>query len=135
MDIIYVIKIQALWRGFMSRKGKIVPCTSCGHPMTITPKEYPETMSAVFIHTCSWCATKPCDCLECKMGKVIFCPGCGDDDCTGICTPCNICYSDKCDGYCERYIPCCMCGNDCADGDYESWRFCSRRCMVDAGRD
>jgi hypothetical protein len=33
------------------------------------------------------------------------------------------------------YIACCMCGGDCRGGDYESWRFCSRRCMVRAGSD
>jgi hypothetical protein len=48
---------------------------------------------------------------------------CGDWLCTGyLCSE-------------ERYIPCCMCGDNCADGDYESWRFCTRSCMVRASRD
>ena len=33
------------------------------------------------------------------------------------------------------YIACCVCGNDCRGGDYERWRFCTRRCMVSAARD
>jgi hypothetical protein len=45
---------------------------------------------------------------------------CGDWLCTGC-------------GY--RYISCCVCGGNCADGDYEKWGFCSRRCMVRAGSD
>ena len=148
MDFKHIIKIQALWRGFMSRKGKIVPCACCGHPMTITPKEYPETMSAAFIHTCAWCAAeKSFNCLECKMGMVVFCPGCGSDDCNGHCRTdlgpcgcsyctkaCDTCGSGDCSGDCEPYIACCMCGDNCYDGDYPSWRFCSRRCMVDASR-
>lgn len=28
------------------------------------------------------------------------------------------------------YIPCVVCGSDCRYGDYESWRICSRRCLV-----
>ena len=30
----------------------------------------------------------------------------------------------------ERFIPCCRCGHDCSGGDYESWRICSRSCLV-----
>jgi hypothetical protein len=142
----YTTKIQAVWRGYRSRKGQVLPCCDCGHAMTLAAPTYPETMSAVFssTHPCSWCQANrdakekpPCDCMECKMDKVMWCPGCGSDECDGLCRcdPCNTCGSEKCCGDCEPYISCCMCGANCYDGDYPSWRFCSRSCMVEASRD
>lgn len=137
---LYTTKIQAIWRGYRSRKGKTIPCCDCGYEMTLSVGRYPDGMSP---DPCSWCQDKkaakecaPCDCLECKMGKVMWCPGCGSDECDGRCDdPCDTCNSYKCSGRCEPYISCSMCGANCYDGDYPTWRFCSRRCMVDAGRD
>jgi hypothetical protein len=60
--------------------------------------------------------------LQADQGLSIGCD-CGDWLCTGY-----LCSA-------ERYIACCMCGDNCEGGDYESWRFCSRRCMVRASRD
>jgi hypothetical protein len=124
----FAVKIQAVWRGYRSRKGQVLPCCLCGYDMTLQAPVYPETMSAVFFSNapCSWCQAKeqgpaePCGCPECVPQPV---EPCTCSECTGE------------DEYEERFIPCCMCGNNCADEDYESWRFCSRRCMVEASRD
>jgi hypothetical protein len=167
-------KIQALWRGYRSRKGDVLPCGWCGYDMTLLHFAAAEDGQGGLSSQvpCAWCQERlkneePCDCLECEaerrkmegcdcrecqMGKVMFCPSCGQDECDGLCAAEKAPYSGEepekeevcrecgrgpaeCDGYCERYIPCCICGGNCADGDYESWRFCTRRCMVEAGRD
>jgi hypothetical protein len=132
------IKIQALWRGYRGREGEEVPCCRCGYKMTLkrfskdTELLYygnPETrfpretlqqwiiqmggdpwknLTCRSLKPCSWCEEEKCS-------------DCGEFDCEGG----KDCYS---------FIPCCICGNNCKDGDYEDWRFCTRRCMVDAGR-
>lgn len=50
-----------------------------------------------------------------EMGKC----RCGDDlyDCR------ETCYEDT-------YVPCCMCGDDCSEGDYVRWKICSRACLT-----
>ncbi len=103
------ILIQALWRGYSSRKGKILPCCGCGYPMTLKEGT----------HICSWCQeAERVDFLwHYQTCERVGCRKCDEFD-------------DE-----ERFIPCCVCGDNCADGDYESWRFCTRRCMVEAGRD
>lgn len=110
---IAAILIQALWRGYCSRKGKIMPCGGCGYPMTLDGARIP------YYPPCSWCQV--------------------DHDAISFLAHYNSCERvgcRKCDEYYEeRFIPCCICGGNCADGDYESWRFCTRRCMVEAGRD
>ncbi len=133
------IKIQALWRGYRGREGEEASCCRCGYPMTLKrfsketellycgnpEKRYPrETLTTWVIQAGKdpwWLVTcrsrKPCS--WCEEEK---CSECGEFDCAG-------------GKDCERYIPCCICGNNCADGDYEQYRFCTRRCMVEAGRD
>lgn len=120
MDLKYIIKIQALWRGYMSRKGKIVDCSCCGYPMTITPTQSTETLVGVF-YRCSWCQYPP------EYDK-------HDRADLGPC-PCQDCCGKEQTEEEEPYIPCCMCGSNCYGWDYEQWRFCSRRCMVGWGRD
>ena len=107
------IKIQALWRGYCSRKGKTLPCYSCGYPMTLS---YYKGCHI----PCSWCQ-------RCADGKGNVWRGCID------------CRDWSCPGDCQRedepYISCCVCGGDCFGGDYEKWRFCTRRCMVSCSSD
>ena len=120
------LKIQALWRGYRSRKGQVLPCCSCGYEMTLKKPEYPETMSAQFFSNqpCSWCQEKekPCDCYECTEPELERCYYCGKEDCREECR-------EE-----ETYIPCCICGANCDGSDYESWRVCSRRCLVEPDR-
>jgi hypothetical protein len=114
------VKIQALWRGYASRKGAIQPCYLCGYPMTV---------SGVLNAPCSWCQARS--------------PFQGEgrcDLCIGLCNcpptelpPCRECGHVVC--LCEPYIPCRVCGANCYGDDYEKWRFCSRRCMVRDGQD
>ncbi len=108
----YAIKIQAIWRSYKSRKGEIQPCTSCGYPMAV-PLTVPLKMP------CMWCQYN----LD-LLPKQIFaraCHSCKSWDCCG----CE-------DG--EPYIPCCICGANCDGSDYESWRVCSRSCLVEPDR-
>lgn len=119
-----VIKIQALWRGYMSRKGKIVDCTGCGYPMTITPQE-PKWRAGFYSYQCAWCRYPP---EFDKHDRADLGP-CPCEDCSGGGK------EEKEEEYDEPYIPCCMCGANCYGWDYEKWRFCSRRCMVECGRD
>ncbi|NBO60994.1 MAG: hypothetical protein EBU82_08495 [Flavobacteriia bacterium] len=94
------IKIQALWRGYKSRKGEVQPCPCCGYPMTIPP-------SLLILDPCSWCdypPTKVCD--SCKYWD---CEGCRDG---------------------EPYISCYMCGSNCFETDFQKWHLCSRSCLV-----
>lgn len=120
LNISSAIKIQALWRGYKSRKGEITPCQCCLWPMTLTPPkldpDYCYLQLIVSEKPCSWC----------QQGAAAYemhiCSYCSDRRCTGECED-------------EPYISCCVCGSNCADGDYPSWRFCSRSCMVEASRD
>lgn len=119
MDPAIVIKLQALWRGYRSRKGQILPCCECGYPMTLKAPVYPETMAGFFMSEvpCSWCQVAAYD----KH----------DREDLGPCPCRDCCVSDEE----ELYIPCCMCGDNCEGGDYERQRWCSRRCMVAWNRD
>jgi hypothetical protein len=130
------IKIQALWRGHRSREWEIADCCHCGHPMTLS-----RNGKEVKLLYCGFPRTEPFEILNIwaissgkypsdliKAISLKPCSWCEESRCAE-------CMSLNCDGYCERYIPCCICGGNCADGDYESWGFCTRRCMVEAGRD
>ncbi len=121
IEMYAAIKIQALWRGYASRKGILTPCCCCGFPMTLKPPQYPETMSAVFfsVAPCSWCAEDAA--YAAWINDDV--PS-SDEEVKSEPYP-----SDE-----ERYIPCCMCGANCADDDFEKWRICSRRCLVAGNR-
>jgi hypothetical protein len=132
------VKIQAAWRGHRSREWEIADCCHCGHPMALSrsgknvkllycgfPRTEPfETLNVWAISSGKF----PSDCIKAISLKP--CSWCEE-------LRCYECGSLNCDGGrgCERYISCCICGGNCADGDYESWGFCTRRCMVSAGRD
>lgn len=93
---LFAVKIQALWRGYRSRKGEVLPCCVCGYDMTL-----PVSKTSTAFPPCSWCQMRRQEEEEEE----------------------------------EPYIPCCMCGANCYGDDYEQYRFCSRYCMVDAGKD
>ena len=124
------IKIQALWRGYRSRKGEVLPCRDCGYDMTVRhPRENPHeweihlrfgdpTGLIVSKTPCSWCQESMREMqeeYERQREEEYMRQREQEEE--------------------EGFIPCCICGNDCSGGDYESWRFCTRRCMVRAGRD
>lgn len=104
-----IVKFQALWRGYASRKQKTQPCVCCGYPVTV-PLE-------IKAQPCSWCTANA---ILMEKHENYVCEECNQSDCRGDCEP---------------YIPCRMCGANCYGDDYEKWRFCSRSCMRDWGRD
>lgn len=120
----YAVKIQALWRGYRSRKGDVLPCCCCGYDMTLPAPKYPETMSAVFfsVSPCAWCQEmekknneEPCECLECRLGHLG--PPSEEEE-------------DE-----ERFIPCCICGRNASGSDFECWKVCSRSCLTAPDRE
>jgi hypothetical protein len=106
-------------------------CTDCEKPLTSPIHRWRQ---------CSQCTWR----RECERDG--YCWRCKEEGLTSIlvkhicrCCECPFeryksceCPPEEDDYQQEEYISCRMCGGNCEGGDYESWRLCSRRCLVDS---